>query len=325
MPESMNAAIILRPHELTLREVPAPEPGPGEVVLALEGTGVCASNLPLWQGAPWFQYPLGPGQGGHEGWGVVERIGAGVDARWVGKRVAALSYQAYAERDIARAEHLLELPDALAGQPFPGEALGCALNIFARSQVESGQTVVVLGIGFLGALLTRLASRAGARVIAITRRAHALEVARKFGADVCIPMHDHGQIIGQVAELTQGKFAERVIEATGKQWPLDLAGELTREGGRLMIAGYHQDGPRQVNMQLWNYRGFDVINAHERDARVSLRGMHAALAAILEGWLDPRPLYTHSFSLAELGDAFDATAARPDGFMKALVRTGGRS
>ena len=63
-----------------------------------------------------------------------------------------------------------------------------------------------------------------------------------------------------------------MIEAVGKQWPLDLAAELTREGGRLVIAGYHQDGPRQVNMQLWNWRGFDVANAHERDPQVAVRG-----------------------------------------------------
>lgn len=321
MAGSMHAAVILRPHELALSRVAAPEPGPGEVLLALEGTGVCASNLPLWEGAPWFQYPMVPGNGGHEGWGVVEAVGEGVERSWVGKRVAALSYKAYAERDVARAEHLVELPEALSGQAFPGEALGCAMNIFARSAVEPGQTVVILGIGFLGALLTRLASRSGARVIAITRRASALEVARKMGAAELIAMDDHHGIIERVAALTEGKFAERVIEATGKQWPLDLAGELTREGGRMMIAGYHQDGPRQVNMQLWNYRGFDVINAHERDPRISLRGMRAAVQAVVEGWLDPTPLYTHTFSLRDLGKAFDATAERPDGFMKALVRT----
>ena len=47
-----------------------------------------------------------------------------------------------------------------------------------------------------------------------------------------------------------------------------------------MIAGYHQDGLRQVNMQLWNWRGIDVINAHERDPRVYISGMHAAANAI---------------------------------------------
>jgi threonine dehydrogenase-like Zn-dependent dehydrogenase len=325
MADAMLAAVFEEPHNLTVQSAPAPRPGPGEVVLALEGTGVCASNLPLWEGAPWFQYPMAPGTGGHEGWGVVAELGEGVDPALAGRRVAALSYKAYAERDVARADQLVVLPESLADQPFPGEALGCAMNIFARSNIEAGHTVAILGIGFLGAILTKLASHAGARVLAISRRPYSLDVARTMGASELIVMDDHRGIIDRVAELTKGRFCERVIEATGKSWPLDLAGELTGEGGRMMIAGYHQDGPRQINMQLWNYRGFDVINAHERDPRVSLRGMRAAVAAIEQNVFDPRPLYTHSFALPEIASAFAATSERPDGFMKALVRMAGRS
>ena len=96
-------------------------------------------------------------------------------------------------------------------------------------------------------------------------------------------MDDHWRIIEAVKALTGGRFCERVIEATGKQWPLDLAAELTAERGRLVIAGYHQDGPRQVNMQLWNWRGLDVINAHERDPAIYVHGVRAAVAAVAGG------------------------------------------
>jgi D-arabinose 1-dehydrogenase-like Zn-dependent alcohol dehydrogenase len=84
------------------------------------------------------------------------------------------------------------LPEALAGQPFPGEPLGCAMNIFRRSEIAPGQTVAIVGIGFLGAILTRLASEAGARVIAVSRRPFSLEIARAMGAAETIPMDDHG-------------------------------------------------------------------------------------------------------------------------------------
>jgi threonine dehydrogenase-like Zn-dependent dehydrogenase len=217
---------------------------------------------------------------------------------------------------------VVRLPDALAGQPFPGEPLGCAMNIFRRSEIAPGQTVAIVGIGFLGALLTRLASAAGARVIAISRRPFSLEVARAMGAAELIPMHDHDAIIGQVKELTGGALCERVVEAVGKQWPLDLAAELTRERGRLIVAGNHQDGPRQVNMQLWNWRGLDVINAHERDPKVYMQGIREAVEAVVSGRLDPRPLYTHGFPLHRLDEALNATRDRPDGFLKALVTTG---
>ena len=289
------------------------------MLVRLEGSGVCASNLTPWAGPDWMSFPTEPGALGHEGWGVIEAIGDGVEALAVGDRVAALSYKAYAEYDLAEAEAVVRLPAALAQQPFPGEPLGCAMNIFRRSEIAAGQTVAIVGIGFLGALLTRLASAAGARVIAISRRPYALDVARAMGAAETIPMHDHDAIIGQVKELTGGVWCDRVIEAVGKQWPLDLAGEVTRERGRLILAGYHQDGPRQVNMQLWNWRGLDVINAHERDPKVYLQGIRAAVDAVASGRLDPRPLYTHRFPLHRLDEALNATRDRPDGFLKAVV------
>jgi threonine dehydrogenase-like Zn-dependent dehydrogenase len=237
----------------------------------------------------------------------------------VGDRVAALSYKSYAEYDIAEAEAVVPLPAALAGQPFPGEPLGCAMNIFRRSDIQAGQTVAIVGIGFLGAILTRLATNAGARVIAISRRPFSLDLARQFGAAETIPMEDHNGIIERVKELTSGTFCDRVVEAVGKQWPLDLAAELVRERGKLIVAGYHQDGPRQVNMWLWNWRGIDVINAHERDPKVYADGIREAIKAVASGQLDPSPLYTHSYRLDQLGEALDATRDRPDGFLKALV------
>ena len=123
-------------------------------------------------------------------------------------------------------------------------------------------------------------------------------------------------------ELTGGVFCDRVIEAVGKQWPLDLAAELTREGGRLIIAGYHQDGPRQVNMQLWNWRGFDVVNAHERDPAVSLQGIREAVEAVTSGRIDTSELFTHTYPLSRLDEALNATRDRPDGFLKAIVVPG---
>jgi threonine dehydrogenase-like Zn-dependent dehydrogenase len=256
---------------------------------------------------------------GHEGWGRVDAAGQEVEGLAAGDRVAMLSYHAYAEYDVAPADAVARLPDSLGEQPFPGEPLGCAMNIFRRSGIEAGQTVAILGIGFLGALLTRLASSTGARVMAISRRPTSLEVARAFGAAETIPMDDHWQIIERVKQLTDEVLCDVTVEAVGKQWPLDLAGELTRERGRLIVAGYHQDGMRQVNMQLWNWRGLDVINAHERDPRLYVEGIRAAVDAVAAGVLEPSPLYTHRFPLERLGEALDATRDRPEGFMKALV------
>ncbi len=319
MSDTMRAAVLMAPGEMRVAEAPLPGPGPGEVRVRLEGCGVCASNLPPWEGREWFSYPMEPGALGHEGWGIVDQVGADVSDIGIGDHVAMLSGHAYAEYDVADQSAVVTLPTSLDGRPFPGEPLGCAVNIFRRSEVKPGQTVAVVGIGFLGALLTRMATDAGASVIAIARRPFAQETARRMGATHVLPMEDHWQIIEGVKALTDGTFCDVVIEAVGKQWPLDLSAELTRERGRLIIAGYHQDGLRTVNMQLWNWRGLDVINAHERDPQMYTGGIRLAVDAVAGGVLDPTPLYTHTFPLERLGEALDATRDRPAGFLKALV------
>lgn len=316
----MRAAVVTGPGRIEVVEVRRPEPRPGEIRVRLQGCGVCASNLGPWSGPEWMQFPTEAGALGHEGWGRVDALGEGVTAFAIGDRVALLSQHAYAAYDVAASSAAIALPPELDGVDFPGEAFGCAMNIYRRSGIEPGATVAIVGAGFLGAVLTRLASDAGARVIAVSRRAFALETARRMGAAEAVTMDDHWRIIEEVKALTDGRLCDVVIEATGKAWPLDLAAELTAERGRLVIAGYHQDGPRQINMQLWNWRGLDVVNAHERDPRVYAQGVRDAVAATAAGRLQPQDLVTHEFPLERLDEALNATRDRPDGFLKAVVK-----
>jgi 2-desacetyl-2-hydroxyethyl bacteriochlorophyllide A dehydrogenase len=315
----VRAATITGPEAVELRDVPTPDPGPGQVLVELEGCGVCGSDLPVWQGRPWFDYPRETGAPGHEGWGRVAAVGEGVRDLAVGTRVAALSFHADAEFDVADADAVVPLPEAIGPEvPFPGEALGCAMNVLRRSDVQAGQTVAVVGAGFLGALLVQLAAGAGARVIGISRREFARRTAARMGAHETVALDDAAP--GAVEELTGGELCDRVLEVTGKQEPLDLCGKLTKVRGRLVVAGFHQDGPRTVDMQLWNWRGLDVVNAHERDPALYVRGMREAAEAIAAGRLDPSPLYTHEFPLERLGEALAMASERPDGFLKAVVR-----
>jgi threonine dehydrogenase-like Zn-dependent dehydrogenase len=314
----VRAAVIAAPETVEIVSLPTPDPGPGEVLVELEGCGVCGSDLPVWEGRPWFDYPRAAGTPGHEGWGRIAALGEGVERVACGDRVAAMAFRSDAEFDVAAADAVVPLPDELGDAVFPGEALGCAMNVARRADFREGTTVAVVGAGFLGSLLIQLAARAGARVIAISRRPYALATARAMGADEALALGAGAR--GRVEELTDGELCDRVVEVTGRQEPLDLAGELTRVRGRLVIAGFHQDGPRQVDMQLWNWRGLDVVNAHERDPAEYVRGMRDAAAAVAVGQLDPSPLYTHEFRLDGIGQAFATASARPDGFLKALVR-----
>ncbi len=316
---AIRAAVVRGPGEVSVEVVEAPVPGPGEVRVRLEGCGVCASNLGPWSGPEWQQFPLEPGELGHEGWGVIDAVGPGVQGLLPGDRVATLSHRSYREMDIAPADALVKLPPALEGMPFPGEPLGCAFNIFERSDIRAAQTVAIIGIGFLGAVLTRLASEAGAHVIAISRRPESLQLARDLGAEFTLQAGDDAAVANRVGELTGGEMCPRVIECVGDQRTLTLAGELVGMGGRLVIAGYHQDGPRQVDMQAWNWKGIDVVNAHERDLGRQKAGIERAIEAVAGGLLDPAHLFTHRYPLERLDEALDATRDKPQGFVKALI------
>ena len=83
-----QAATLVAPGAMHVEEAPAPEPREGEVLVRIEGCGVCASSMPVWLGRPWFDYPLAPGAPGHEAWGRELESG---------RRVAVLSDRGYAE------------------------------------------------------------------------------------------------------------------------------------------------------------------------------------------------------------------------------------
>jgi threonine dehydrogenase-like Zn-dependent dehydrogenase len=293
----MRAGVLDAPGRVCVRRVAVPEPGPDQVLVRLQGSGVCASSLPAWVGRKWFRYPFSPGAPGHEGWGV--------DAV-TGEPVAVVSYSAFAEYEAVPKEAVVRLPESLE-RPFPGEAIGCAMNVFARSGVRAGESVAVVGCGFLGLLLVQLAVGAGARVLAYSRRRSVLELARSFGAET--------------PSAPEDESCDVAIEAAGVQETLDAAARLCRVRGRLVVAGYHQDGLRQVDMQLWNWRGLDVVNAHEREPAAYVEGIRAAAAAVATGRLDPWPLYTHVLPLERLDEAFELLRTRPEGFVKALVVT----
>lgn len=317
---TMKTAIFIAPKQIEIREYPIPQPGPEEVLIKLEGCGICASSIPVWEGREWFKYPLEPGAPGHEGWGIVEAVGRNVSNIQIGERVAALSYHAFAEYDVAKYTEVVPLPDVLEGKPFPGEPLGCAINIFGRAGIKPGDKVAIVGIGFLGSLLTKLAVQCGATVIALSQRSFSLDVAKRCEAKGVVQLKEKWTAIKEAREKINEEGFNVVIEAVGLQETLDIASELTKERGRLIIAGYHQDGLRTVNMQLWNWKGIDVINAHERDPQVYIEGISEAVKSTVNGKLSPFDLITHSYRLEELNEAFQAVKDRPDGLIKAYIK-----
>ncbi len=314
----MKVAEIVSPRNVKILDRPVPVPNDEEVVVRLKGSGLCVSNLPVWEGREWFSYPLEPGAPGHEGFGVVEQTGARTGGLLKGDKVALISYHAYAEYDKTHVSNVVKVPELRNGDPFPGEPLACAVNVLKRSAIQSGQTVVIIGAGFLGCLLIQLLKAEGVRIVAVSRRKSSLEFAEKAGADQLVPFGDVYSTARAIREVCK-EGIPRLIEATGEQTAIDLGTEIISEGGKLIIAGYHQGGLRSINLQSWNWKGIDVINAHERNQRVYAEGLREAVRKAEAGILRPEELITHFFELKELNEAFEILHTRPEGFLKAVI------
>ena len=176
----------------------------------------------------------------------------------------------------------------------------------------------MVGLGFVGLRIARLAGQAEARVIALSSNAEARGLAAAMGAEG-VALGDRGQACGLVEALTDGAGCDVVVECTGYQQPLDVAGDIVAEGGRLVIAGFHQDGNRNVDLQQWNWKGIDVVNAHERSRTRIKRGMALAADALAADPTLARLLVTHRFALSRIGSALEQADERPAGFVKGAV------
>lgn len=314
----MRTSVIESPQNIVIRNCDLPAIGDDEVLVRLEGTGVCASNLPVWEGREWFRYPIDPGAPGHEGYGSVAATGESVTDVKTGDKVTFLSQHAYAEYDKAHFTEIVRLPVHTGKKPFPGEPAACAVNVIRRSEVQQGQTVLLVGAGFLGCLLIQLLKYSGVYVIAVSRRQTSLNYAKLAGADHVISFDDYNYCLKQLKDL----FPEglpRIIEATGTQKALDLATEMISVRGRMIVAGYHQDGPRMVNMQAWNWKGIDVINAHERNPSEYITGLKEATRLTELNVLQPDKFITHYIDFKNINEAFRLLSERPENFMKAVI------
>lgn len=303
----MRALSMRGPREAEIVEVADPWAGEGEVVVRIRACGVCGSDLNAWRGVPGVEYPLAPGGPGHETWGEVVEIGAGVSSPRPGERVTGLLPNGFAELGVTRAENLVVVPPQLSLRPLLGEPLACAMNVVRRAGLQPEQHFAVVGSGYLAALIVQLVPQTAAEWVAVSRRQDSRTLALRLGARAA---YDFSSVPAELWDR-----CEVVIEAAGVQQTLDFATWLTAYRGRLVIAGYHADGPRTVNMQSWNWKGIDVINAHERQPAVYVSALREALTRRV----DLADLHTHTWPLDRAAEAFEAAAARPPGVVKAIV------
>jgi L-iditol 2-dehydrogenase len=313
----VRLAVLSAPRRFELTEEPVRAPAAGELLLRVAGCGVCASELDVWQGTADVDYPRFPG---HEVSGTVERVGPGVDDFAPGDPVAAwVTERGFAEYVVVRAEHCF----AAGSVPLDlalAEPLACALNAVELAAPALADDVVIIGAGFMGNLVQKLAALKGPRALIVAdTRPDALERARRLGATRTVDVRGES-LADAVGEETAGAGADVAFEVTGAQAALLALGEVTRMGGKLAIVGFHQGGSRELPLAAWNWMAFEIINAHFRDLATIMRGMRAGMRLLTSGRLALDDVVSHRFALEQVNDAFAVAVEKPPGFVKATIR-----
>ena len=232
------------PENLRLEEMPAPNPGPGEVLVDIHAAAVNFPDLLTIQGKYQFR-PVLPFVPGKEGAGIVAAIGAGVTHVAPGDRVMVqVECGTFAEQAVVPQHDCYGLPDSI---PFDqAAALGIAFQtayfaLLDRAQIQAGETVLVTGAsGSVGIAAIQLAKVFGATVIAGLTTPSKEDVAREAGADHVIDLSGDNvkdTIRDQIFALTDGEGVDVVIEIVGGE-VFTGALRAVRFRGRLVVVGF---------------------------------------------------------------------------------------
>jgi NADPH2:quinone reductase len=251
------------PDVLTLEEVPAPEPGPGQVRLRAEVIGANFVDTMFRRGAGGiFQRPL-PGTPTGDVVGTVVATGDGVDAGLVGRRVASLAEEAFADEALADAAWLAPVPDGVEDGTASMLPMGgpVALGALRLGRLAAGETVLVhAAAGGIGHLAVQLAKLEGARTVIATASSPAkLDLARSLGADVAVDYTDPGWPERVRAAVPRG--VDVVLDSVAGPM-LERNVDLLAPLGRVVIYGAAGGEPGEVPMTLYLLRsvvGFSLL------------------------------------------------------------------
>jgi len=253
--------------DIALETICLRPPGPGEACVRLEGCGVCGSNLPVWQGRPWFKYPLDAGTPGHEGWGVIEALSEGMQGFAVGDRVTGTGlFGAFAEEVAVPAAGLSRIPDEIDDRT--AAAFGVAYRtayhtLRSMARVGEGDDVVVLGAGGgVGLAAVQLAVQLGASVTAAASSDEKLDVAAHYGAKHVIN-HKSADLRSALKEAVPGG-ADVVIDPVGGELSEPALRSLGR-GGRFLTVGFASGVIPRIPLNLVLVKGIHVLGFQFQD------------------------------------------------------------
>jgi NADPH:quinone reductase len=292
------------PSGLTVEEVPAPEPGPGQVLIRVEASAVNFADTLTIEGR-YQTRPKLPFSPGGEVAGLVVALGEGVSGPAPGTRVLAMTgHGGFAEMAVAEAAAAVAVPDgvdAVAAAAL-SYAYGTTLHALRdRAQLQRGETVLVLGAaGGAGLAAVQLAKLMGARVIAAAS-AGKLETCREAGADSLVDYRQEGWR-DVLRDLTGGAGVDVVYDAVGGPYSEPALRSLGW-GGRHLVVGFAAGEIPRIPLNLALLKGCGILGVSyggfaKRDPEANRALVGQLLAWVRDGSLRPRISATHPMEQA---------------------------
>ncbi|MBI4255475.1 MAG: zinc-binding dehydrogenase, partial [Candidatus Rokubacteria bacterium] len=311
----MRANVLEAPGRIALRKIADPVPREGEVLVRVSHTGVCGTDVKIFNGSIPGRYPLVMG---HETVGEVVGDGTRVlidPTLSCGRCFYCEKGQTYlclagalmgrdvdggfAELVAAPAKNCYGLPDAIDAAHAPLiQVLTTVHHAQTLAEIGAGDTVVILGLGVTGQLHVQLAKARGAgRVIAVSRNAEKRRLAETTGADVAA---DHGEEARRaIFEATGGLGADVVIESVGQVSMLAQAIDLVRAAGRIVPYGIYAEREAQLPFYQLYFKELRIINSRAAEAR----DFPASIALVRDGKVRLAPLISDLMPFTDLDKA----------------------
>jgi 2-desacetyl-2-hydroxyethyl bacteriochlorophyllide A dehydrogenase len=341
----MRAILLREPYVLESVDLPDPHAGPGQVVVRVEATSICGSDLSGYRGVnPRTRPPTVPG---HELAGIVVDAGDGVAPGLVGTRVVVepnvscrvcewcrqglpnicTSYRVLgegldvggglAELVAVAADQVFPLPDgASAAEGAIVQPLSISYHgVVNRGQVLAGESVLILGAGPIGLAALLIARDIGARAIVTDVVDDRLDAATRLGADAVIRA-DREDVAATVRSMTGGRGADITLEAVGgaQQTSLSDAVRSTATRGRIVVLGTFAKVPQPFPGYEFKNRELTMLGSHGHPATFA-----PTIQLVAAGRLRPADLITHHVPLSEAPRAFELLDTRADGVIKIIL------
>jgi len=314
----MLAARIIAPRRIEVFEESVPEPEKGKILVRLEKVAICGSDLPYFRDIhPANSYPFSAGYPGHECVGVVEQSDSSKFNEGDFVLVLPPSMDGFKEYHIITPDRLLHMPRHKdTSTMLMTQLLGAVVHGCRRISDVWGKEVVVVGQGPVGLLFDSMLRNMGAnKIIGIDVLDYRLQLAQRMGATHTIDAG--GSNVSEVVkEITEGRMADLVVEAIGREETLNMCFELARHNGVVAFFGICLDESPQLNFNELFRKELRIIASVGPSLEIDYM---YALRMVLADQIKANNLISHTFTFSEIEKGFDLAINRKEKVIKVVL------